>query len=345
MLKEIERGTFDYAETFPRSPRARNVKTRAPLKVGEYLETWLKRIEPLVKASTFKDYRNTVNNKLIPKFKRCRLDQITRPKVQDWLVSLGVSQKRAANLISPLRMALLDAVDENLIPTSPLDGWRFRLPLKARNTPPIDPFNADEQAAILDVFETRFRDRTQGRNLLLFAFWTGLMTSELVALEWGDIDWHGSGVAVSRALTQAAKDPEGTKTKAGTRLGKLLPPALDALKSQKAFTYLEGGRVFCNPRNNEPWTGDQAIRKTLWQPALKLAGVRYRKAYQTRHTYASMMLSAGEPLAWVSRQLGHSSVLTTAQVYARWIPDSMPEVGNRAVELFGAGAHQSQMSA
>jgi integrase len=54
-----------------------------------------------------------------------------------------------------------------------------------------------------------------------------------------------------------------------------------------------------------------------------------------------MMLSAGEPLTWVSRQLGHSSVVTTAQVYARWIPDSMPEVGNRAVAIFGQAAGQN----
>lgn len=72
----------------------------------------------------------------------------------------------------------------------------------------------------------------------------------------------------------------------------------------------------------------------FWTRALCKAGVRHRNAYQTRHTYASMMLSAGEPLAWVSNQLGHSSVLVTAQKYARWIPDSDPLAGNRAVEKF-----------
>ncbi|MCF6251434.1 MAG: hypothetical protein L3J75_09225 [Methylococcaceae bacterium] len=48
----------------------------------------------------------------------------------------------------------------------------------------------------------------------------------------------------------------------------------------------------------------------------------------------SMMLSAGEPLAWVSKQLGHSNVLMTAKTYATWIPDSQPEAGNKVVELF-----------
>jgi len=84
----------------------------------------------------------------------------------------------------------------------------------------------------------------------------------------------------------------------------------------------------------EPWTGDQAIRKTLWAHALKRAGVRYRRPYQTRHTYASMMVSAGEPLAWVSKQMGHTSVVTTARIYAGWIPTSNSQAGMFADQLF-----------
>jgi len=72
----------------------------------------------------------------------------------------------------------------------------------------------------------------------------------------------------------------------------------------------------------------------MWKPVLKKAGVKYRNPYQTRHTYASMMLSASEPLAWVSKQMGHSSIVTTATKYVRWIPESDPLVGNRAVEMF-----------
>ena len=112
------------------------------------------------------------------------------------------------------------------------------------------------------------------------------------------------------------------------------PPAIDALKAQKPFTFLQDNKIFHNPRTNKPWQGDQAIRKTCWQPAIKKAGVRYRKPYQTRHTFASMCLSAGENLAWVSKMLGHSNVLQTARTYATWIPDSSPEAGEKMLSLF-----------
>lgn len=66
------------------------------------------------------------------------------------------------------------------------------------------------------------------------------------------------------------------------------------------------------------------------RPNLK-SGARYRRPYQTRHTYASMMLTAGEPLGWVANQMGHSDLSMLARVYARWIKSATPDVGNKAV--------------
>jgi integrase len=62
----------------------------------------------------------------------------------------------------------------------------------------------------------------------------------------------------------------------------------------------------------------------------------YRNPYQIRHTYASMMLSASESLPWLSGQMGHSNVLTTAKIYVKFIPSAVPKAGNKAVKLFGS---------
>ena len=116
---------------------------------------------------------------------------------------------------------------------------------------------------------------------------------------------------------------------------KLLGPALAALEDQKQHTFMKPhGRVFENPNTLEPWNGDKCIRDGHWRTALKKAKVRYRTPYQMRHTYASMMLSADEPLAWVSHQIGHSDVTITARVYATYIKDSRPDAGSKAEQLF-----------
>jgi len=139
---------------------------------------------------------------------------------------------------------------------------------------------------------------------------------------------------VTKAMTQGAKEAEAPKTTAGRREVKLLGPARDAIHDQKQYTWLAGAEVFQNPQTGNRWTGDQPIRKTLWAWALKRAGVRYRKPYQTRHTFASMMLSAREHPMWVAQQMGHSDWTMIARVYGRWMPEADPSAGAKAEEQF-----------
>ncbi len=58
--------------------------------------------------------------------------------------------------------------------------------------------------------------------------------------------------------------------------------------------------------------------------------------YQTRHTYASMMLSQGENIMWMSKQLGHVDVEMVMKTYGRWIPDHSLHSGYRPVHNWDA---------
>lgn len=330
IIDAIDAGTFDYSVTFPRSKNARKFIRQDRL--DNYLSQWLEQKRPTLKTSTHDGYRKVIEGHLIPAFGHLMLAEFRRSHARDWAASLTCSNKRISNLLSPLRTALTDAMHDEMITTNPLAGWHYRRQeAVASRSNDIDPFTPAEQAAILEHLPE------DGRPLIQFAFWTGLRTSELVALEWGDVDTVRRKARISRGITQAARgQAETPKTAAGIREIDLLPAALDALKRQKILSdHHDSGRMFLNPRTGEPWAGDQAIRKTLWAHALKRAEVRYRRQYQTRHTYASMMISAGEPIAWVSRQMGHTSVVLTAQIYAQWVPTDSYQAGSKAVDMFG----------
>ncbi|AQG98554.1 integrase [Burkholderia sp. KK1] len=341
ILYEISRGTFDYAQVFPNSSRAaaasfagQTVET-----VAVYLERWLDVKKTQIAASTHRDYHGIIFGHVIPRFGKMRLPELRRANIKEWLATIDdqqpekITNKRLANIQSCLRSALQDAVADEILETNPLAGFTFE-----RNEPPrdedhADPFDAEEQAAII----ASARD-PQIANLFQFAFWTGMRTSELIALDWTDIDWQRGTVRVRKAMTRAAKGAaEDTKTVAGRRDVKLLAPALAALEAQKAHTLLAQGAVFHNPgwRGGEAgrWKGDDQIWEA-WGTTLKRAKVRYRNPYQTRHTFASMMLSAGEHPMWVARQMGHSDTTSIMRNYGRWIPSSNPDAGGKAVALF-----------
>ncbi|MGJ8518159.1 Arm DNA-binding domain-containing protein [Carnimonas bestiolae] len=332
IISAIENGTFDYAVTFPKSAMAKKFIRQD--RIDNYLRLWLEEKEPTIKSSTANDYRKIIEGHLIPAFGHLMLLELKRSHVREFASILRCSNKRIANILSVLRAALDDAMHDERIELNPIAGWHYRRQEEVKPGETLkdkpDPFTKDEQGAILAALPPA------GRPLIQFAFWTGLRTSELVALEWRDIDLDRKRCRVERALTQAANGRvEMPKTAAGTRTIDLLPPAIEALQEQFQLSSThESGRVFLNPRDGKPWTGDQALRKTLWTHALKKANVRYRRQYQTRHTYASMMVSAGEPLAWVSRQMGHSSVTITAQIYASWIPIEGEIVGSKAIDTF-----------
>lgn len=201
----------------------------------------------------------------------------------------------------------------------------------------MDPFSPYKQQAGLGALTG------QARNAMQFALWTGLRTSELDALDWGDIDWREE-VMVSRIMTQAGKGKaETNKTAAGRRSVKLLRSAMEALKAQKAHTFVADAKVFQNPRTLERWAGDGPIRKTMWVPAMKKAGVRYRRPYQTRHTYASMMLSAGDHPMWVAKQMRRTDWTMIARVYRDGCP--MQTLRREKAELAVCGTGNKQLSA
>lgn len=296
-------------------------------RIDKLLDRWLDAKSKEVKASTLLDYNKSVRL-LKDEFGHLEADELNIGLVRDYCNDSDASAKRLNNLLSPLRQALQDAVEDETIARNILNGWSCKKRATA-NKEPVDPFVAEEQAAILEQLTG------QAHNLIKFALWTGMRTSELIALQWSDIDLKKKQANITRAMTQAATDYEDTKTMAGKRTIKLLKPAMEALKAQKEYTYLQGKTVFHNPRTDEPWTGDQPIRRTMWTPALKKAKVRYRRPYQTRHTYASMMLSAGEHPMWVAQQMGHADWSMIARTYGKWMPDAMPDAGQKAETVFG----------
>ncbi|MFV7529310.1 tyrosine-type recombinase/integrase [Enterobacter mori] len=58
---------------------------------------------------------------------------------------------------------------------------------------------------------------------------------------------------------------------------------------------------------------------SLWDITVRRPGIRRRRPYQLRHTYACRMLSTGANPAFIANQMGHENTEMVFHVYSAWI--------------------------
>jgi integrase len=186
----------------------------------------------------------------------------------------------------------------------------------------VDPLASDEVEAVLAQCPAWWRP------FFTVSFWSGARPGELAALKWGNVDWRTNKF---RILARRYRGDESTpKTPSSTRDVDMLPPVIEALKTQRSLQAAmrlkrgegkpEAGKdyVFTGPAGG--FVSLNFLREKIWYPTIDTAKLRRRTFYQTRHTFASNALAAGENPKWVADMLGHKSTQILFDVYEKYIP-------------------------
>lgn len=321
ILRKIDAGSFHYADYFPHSKRAKQFDVSGRrIMLTQLLERQLELYERQVansqlSPSTLDGYRKAIHSQRMKFWSGVALADATPSKLRDWISGMSVTAKRARNLLTPLRSVFEDALNDELIEFNPFDRIALNKLLKQTTKASdyeVDPFSQAERDTLLK------HARSDELQMLRFWFNTGLRPGELIAFRWPKVDFVGRTARID--LNFVAKTEKGPKTEAGIRDVELNDEALAALVAQKDATFDAGFHVWHNPRTGKAWEGDAQIRKTLWEPLCRRAGVRYRNPYQVRHTYASSLLTSGANPWYVAQQLGHVDVQLVFTTYGKFIP-------------------------
>ena len=91
--------------------------------------------------------------------------------------------------------------------------------------------------------------------------------------------------------------------------------------------------VFPSPSDQSKPMNGAFVRYKVWYRVLRRAGVRQVRVHDRRHTYASLLLEAGEPMLYVKEQLGHSTIQTTVDLYGHVKPGENREAVDRLAAL------------
>jgi integrase len=170
---------------------------------------------------------------------------------------------------------------------------------------------------------------------VLLLFRTGLRIGEAFALELGDVDFNDRFIYVQRGLSwgkiQTTKSGKGRRVDMNPHLVEALTAhRLECKKKGLALGLGEEPEyVFTNENGNFLNLGNW--RRRVFNRILEKAKLRRIRIHDTRHTLATLRISKRDNIADVSKQLGHSSVRLTLDVYYNWMP------GNKKSEVDGLG--------
>lgn len=320
---DISQGKFDYAKYFPNSKNAEKFKQNPTLKditmedlLNKQLELYKRRRENgnLCK-STLRGYKNSINAHLIPGLGKYKVSELDNVIIREWFYTFNCRTKTIRNTLTPLHKVLNTAKIAGLIKANFLEEIDLSDIIEEVGTAKkevIEPFDDFEKNYLIDQATGQFK------NFVQFAFWSGLRTGELIALKWRDIDFKNKLIYINENIV--CHEEKKPKTSSGTRSVLILPKAEEALKEQFKFTGNLNKYVFHHPKFNQPWKDDQQIRN-CWKKLFKDRKVKYRYPYQTRHTYASTLLSNGENIAWLATQMGHINTQMIIENYGKFIPN------------------------
>lgn len=266
-----------------------------------------------VSANTRTQYKNVLQRYWMPELAARPINEILPSELKTILAGYEwASGKTRNNVVSIVRRVFELAYDDEIIDFNPA----LKIKSAKHQKLPPDPFSEIEARKIIaDLYKHHSGREAVYAAYFELAFWTGMRTSELLALKWTDIDWFSKSVRVCKAQSKGQLNDQ-TKT-AKIRDVMLTDEALHALDQMKPLTYLGQGEIFKSPRTGASWKTDKSPREPLYK-SLRRLGIRRRKAYATRHTYATIMLMRGVNPAFAAAQLGHSLQMFL-QVYAKWI--------------------------
>jgi len=310
---EISEGTFILEKWFPEFRKSKTRRVKASKYFSEVMEMYMKRQKTLLKRTTFKGYEHN-SRKIMEFFEGRKINNIDLADLDDFVLFLKeeyeLCNKAVNNHLIILRGVLEYARKRNYISE---DLKKEIKNLKVEN-PEIHPFEKDEVIKILNHLSENHPHHIY--TMFVVLFFTGMRIGEVLAMKWKYLNLDKGYYFTKERITGG--DLDTVKTKRSKRYVKLSKKVIKELRNYQAFAESDSEFIFVN-KYGMPYHSSAKIKKSYWLPTLQALNIPYRIIYQTRHTYASLALEAGDRIGFVAKQLGHQNFETLFKVYANFM--------------------------
>lgn len=288
---------------------------------SDYFERWIRVYkEGAIRKVTMNKYllAHTWLKKLIPDLKMCDMDRIAYQRLLNDYAKYHERQT-TMDFHHQLKGAILDAVDEGLIPRDPTRKAIIKgKPPRDKKPKYLSQFELHTLLANLDL-----KGEVNWDWLILLVAKTGMRFSEALAITPKDFDFSHQALSIGKTWDYKGKGGFlPTKNKTSVR------------KIQIDWqTVVQFSELIKDKPEDEPLFVDCKVYNSTVNDVLrrrcKMAGIPTISIHGLRHTHASLLLFAGVSIASVARRLGHASINTTQKTYLHIIQ----ELENKDIDL------------
>lgn len=343
---EILLGQFVYRNYFPNSSfadkfdkievRRRSCDPDSTPLFKDFTKEWYDEMEVSWRHSHKTTVHRLLNDRIMDYFGEMEVSRITKADILKFRAGLAKVVRKDGNSLSAeyinkymkiLRMPIDEAADRFKF-TSPFGGVK---PLKKPKSQ-IDPFTLEEVNKILSNVRADFK------AYYTIRFFTGMRTAEIDGLKWKYVDFERRQILIRETVVKGRL--EYTKTDGSQREIEMSQPVYEAFKQQWQATGNQHEYVFVNSAG-KPLEYNNVSRR-IWHPLLRFLELPRRKAYQTRHTAATLWLASGENPEWIARQMGHTTTEMLFRTYSRYVPNLTRKDGSAFERLLAANLKTDQ---
>lgn len=332
--KELNRQAVMFEEACMHGYKASAVKFE------ELSEEWFEEYaKPNLRSTTYERMLQ-LRHRVYPAIGHLRIDKITVRQLQAFVNSLA---KEGANEKTGKPLAP-KTIRHNLSFISDVFSYAVRMELISDNpcSKVVIPKGEVKEKQIysqeeMDLLLTRLMgEPVKYKAFFYLIAYSGFRCSEMLGLEWKDIDFENNIISVRRTSNYTAERgiyTDTTKTKRSKRVLKISPYIMGILKELKdeqdeealrlGDKWVESDRLFVKgngePMNNQTPYG--WLKEFCEKNDMPFYGI-----HSFRHFAASALISSGLDVVTVSGALGHCNLGTTLNVYAHMFQTTQARV-------------------
>ena len=302
------------------------------LTVAEYLKQWLQNsCKGRVSNRTLEGYKGNLDRYLIPRIGTIPLEKLTPKHVQEMVSELLSTGGYKGKPLSPRTVLQVHRVLSKSLNDAVKLGIVVRNVVVAVEPPRVTKY----EAHVLSWNEVHdFLEQISDPlylTLVLLDIQTGLRRSELLGLQWRDVNLSTGILSVKRALIKLPSgEAELTVPKSGRGRVVALPvESVESLQVHREHSSQRSGNgdfVFCHSDGSH--LNPDVVTKWFRRVADR-NGFKQIRLHDLRHTHASLMLAKGIHVKIVSERLGHSGIGITGDLYSHVLPSVQEEAVSR----------------